>query len=73
MIRMPTSEEKIKAIMDARRPVAEYLLSIGKVEAFEGFSKDDICGLIRAATEGVQASLHQQCKDGFTTGSEIPF
>lgn len=72
MIRTPTQSEKVQAILDARQPVAEYLQSIGKIEAFNEFSKDEICGLIRAAQEGVQASLKQQCTDGFED-SEIPF
>jgi hypothetical protein len=76
MIRTPTQSEKVQAILDARQPVAEYLQSIGKVEAFNDFSKDEICGLIRAAQEGVQASLHRQCSEGFSGGTlddEIPF
>lgn len=63
MIRKPSPHEKVQAILDARQPVAEYLQSIGKIEAFNDFTKDDICGLIRAAQEGVQASLHRQLHD----------
>jgi len=70
-MRLPTSDEKIKAIMDARSPVFEYLQGIGKTEAFDGFSKDEMCGLIRAAQEGVQASLKQQVHDAFE--GEIPW
>lgn len=74
-MRIPTKEEKVQAILDARQQVAEYLQSIGKIEVFANFTKDDICGLIRAAQEGVQASLHKQMKDAFNEdlGDEIPF
>lgn len=58
--------------MDARQDVAEYLNSIGKLEVFADFSKDDICGLIRAAQDGVQKSLHRQVREALE-GSEIPF
>jgi len=61
----------VQAILDARKDVAEYLQSIGKMEAFADFSKDDICGLIRAAQDGVQASLHRQLNDAMN--GEIPF
>lgn len=71
MIARPTNEEKIKAILDARQPVAEYLESIGKIDAFADFTKDDIAGLIRAAVDGVQASLRAQCRDAFD--GDIPF
>ncbi|MDD9727209.1 DUF6511 domain-containing protein [Roseovarius sp. SK2] len=71
MITKPTTEEKIQAILDARAPVAEYLQSIGKVEAFDTFSKDDICGLIRAAHEGVQKGLRSQMQNSFD--DEISF
>lgn len=69
MIRKPTQSEKVQAILDARQPVAEYLQGIGKIEAFKDFSKDEICGLIRAAQEGVQTSLRRQCD----LEDEIPF
>lgn len=65
MIARPTTEEKIQAILDARQDVAGYLQSIGKIEAFAEFSKDDICGLIRAAHDAVQASLKVQCREAF--------
>lgn len=71
MIRKPSPQEKVQAILDARKPVAEYLISIGKVEAFASFTKDEICGLIRAAQEGVQASLHRQLDAALE--DEIPF
>lgn len=71
MIARPTNQEKIQAILDARQPVAEYLQSIDKIEAFAEFSKDEICGLIRSAHDAVQASLKEQCRDGFD--GEIPF
>lgn len=71
MIARPTNEEKIQAILDARQPVAEFLQSIGKIDAFAEFTKDDICGLIRAATDGVQASLRAQCRGAFD--GDIPF
>lgn len=71
-MRLPAPEEKIQAILDAREDVAEYLNSIGKMEAFADFTKDDICGLIRAAQEGVQKSLQRQAGDAFGAG-EIPF
>ena len=73
MIRLPTKEEKIKAILDARKGVAEYLHGIGKVEAFTDFSRDEIAGLIRACVEGVQQSLNEQCKGAFAEDSQIPF
>jgi len=77
MIRKPTPQEKVQAILDARKPVAEYLVSIGKIEAFNEFSSDEICGLIRAAQEAVQASLHKQGAEGFGVNDdlndEIPF
>lgn len=71
-MRLPTNQEKVQAILDARQDVAEYLNSIGKLEVFADFSRDDICGLIRAAQDGVQKSLHRQVRDAFD-GSEIPF
>lgn len=73
MITKPSAQEKVQAILDARQPVAEYLQSIGKIEAFADFSKDEICGLIRAASEGVQASLRDQCARGFGLDDEISF
>lgn len=71
MIARPTKEEKIQAVLDTRQHVAEYLQSIGKIEAFAEFTKDEIAGLIYAAHEGVQASLRVQCRDAFD--GEIPF
>lgn len=65
MIAKPTQSEKVQAILDARKDVAEYLQSIGKIEAFKDFSKDDICGLIKAAQMGVQQSLQRQCAEAF--------
>lgn len=75
MIR-PTQQEKVQAILDTVKPVAEYLQSIGKIEAFNDFSKDEICGLIKCAQEGVQASLREQSAKGFSASDldmEIPF
>lgn len=71
-MRLPSPQEKVQAILDAREDVAKYLLSIGKIEAFAEFSKDDICGLIRAAQEGVQRSLHEQLRNA-VLDDEIPF
>ena len=71
MIARPTQQEKVQAILDTVPHVADYLKSIGKIEAFNDFSKDDVCGLIRAASEGVQESLRVQCRDAFD--GEIPF
>lgn len=71
-MRLPSNQEKVQAILDARKDVAEYLQSIGKIEAFADFSKDDICGLIRAAQDGVQKSLHQQLRSA-VLDDEIPF
>ena len=73
MITKPSQSEKIQAILDARKQVAEYLQSIGKIEVFSDFTKDEICGLIRAAQEGVQASLRSQCASGMDLEDEIPF
>lgn len=70
-MRVPTSGEKAQAILDAREDLAEYLNSIGKISVFEGFTKDEICGLIRAAQEGVQRSLHAQVNSSMN--DEIPF
>lgn len=70
-MRIPSQSEKVQAILDTVKPVAEYLQSIGKIEAFKDFSKDEICGLIRCAQDGVQASLHRQSADGFD--DQIPF
>lgn len=70
-MRLPTNSEKVQAILDARRDVADYLQKIGKIEAFVSFSADDICGLIRAAQEGVQKSLHRQINSSLD--DEIPF
>jgi hypothetical protein len=71
MITKPTQAEKVTSIQDTVRPVAEYLQSIGKIEAFSNFTKDEICGLIRAAHDGVQASLKRQM--GVSLDDEIPF
>jgi len=71
-MRLPTASEKVQAILDARADVAAYLTAINKMDAFADFSKDEICGLIRAAQEGVQKSLHRQAGDGFDD-SQIPF
>ncbi len=71
-MRLPTPQEKVQAILDARKDVAEYLQSSGKIDAFANFTKDDICGLIRAAQEGVQKSLHEQLR-AVVLDDEIPF
>lgn len=71
-MRMPSNAEKVQAILDARKDVAEYLQSIGKIEAFNDFTKDEICGLIRAAQDGVQQSLRRQI-DAMFEDQEIPF
>lgn len=71
MIRVPTTSEKVQAILDARGNVFEFLETIGKTDAFAGFSKDEICGLIRAAQDGVQQSLRRQV--GSVLDDEIPF
>lgn len=71
MITKPSPSEKVQAITDTVKPVAEYLQSIGKIEAFNNFTKDEICGLIRVAQEGVQASLSRQL--GRAIDDEIPF
>jgi hypothetical protein len=75
MIYKPSPDEKVQAILDARQQVAEYLQSIGKIDAFATFSKDDICGLIRAAHEGVHESLKRQgaAAMGAIPDDEIPF
>lgn len=70
-MRLPSQQEKIQAILDTVKPVAEYLQSIGKIEAFNDFSKDEICGLIRCAQDGVQSSLHEQLRSAMN--DEIPF
>lgn len=72
VMRLPAPSEKVQAILDARADVASYLESIGKIEVFADFTKDEICGLIRAAQDGVQKSLRRQGGDGFEDG-EIPF
>lgn len=72
MNRLPTNDEKVQAILDARKDLADYLQSIGKIAVFDEFSKDEICGLIRAAQEGVQRSLNAQAGKAFSDG-EIPF
>ena len=72
-MRLPTVQEKIKAVMDTRKDVAQYLDSIGKLDAFADFSSDDICGLVRACAEGVQKSLKEQTRTAFEDDSEIPF
>lgn len=71
MITKPSKTEKIQAIQDTVKPVAEYLQSIGKIEAFNDFTKDEICGLIRVAQDGVQESLHRQL--GRVIDDEVPF
>lgn len=71
-MRIPCQEEKVQAILDARQDLAEYLASINKLHVFEGFTKDEICGLIKAAQMGVQKSLHRQVRDAFEC-EEIPF
>lgn len=73
MIARPTQQEKIQAILDARQPVAEFLQSIGKIEVFNDFTRDDIAGLIRAAVDGFQDSLLRQCGEAFDDNSIIPF
>ena len=70
-MRIPSQSEKVQAILDTVKPVAEYLQSIGKIEAFKDFSKDEVAGLIRVCQEGVQESLHRQSADGFD--DQIPF
>lgn len=78
MIRKPTQDEKVQAILDARQKVAEYLRGINRLEAFNDFTKDEIAGLIRVCQEGVQESLKRQAAEGFGAGGralddEIPF
>lgn len=70
-VKLPSSEEKIQAILDARADLVQYLQGIGKVDVFNGFTKDEICGLIKAAQMGVQKSLHRQLASAFD--EEIPF
>lgn len=70
MITKPSPQEKVQAILDTVTPVAEYLQGIGKIQAFNDFTKDEICGLIRVAQEGVQNSLQRQCRNAFE--DEIP-
>lgn len=71
MISKPSPQEKVQAILDTVKPVAEYLQSIGKIDAFNDFTKDEICGLIRTAQEGVQASLSAQLSSSLE--DQIPF
>ncbi len=71
-MRIPCQEEKIQAILDARQDLAEYLSSIGKLQVFDNFTKDEICGLIKAAQMGVQKSLRRQVEQAFED-AEIPF
>lgn len=71
MITKPSPQEKVQAILDTRQDVATYLQSIGKIEAFNDFTSDDICGLIRAAIDGSQASLARQMGKDFE--DVIPF
>lgn len=78
MITKPSPHEKVQAILDTVKPVAEYLQSIGKIEAFNDFTKDEVAGLIRVCQEGVQESLKRQAAYGFGAGGhalddEIPF
>lgn len=75
MMRNPTAAEKTQAILGAVPAIADYLDSIGKLEAFNAFTKDDVCGLIRAAQEAVQDGLRAQLHDAMRTGDddEIPF
>lgn len=70
MITKPSPTEKVQAITDTVKPVAEYLQGIGKIEAFKDFTKDEICGLIRVAQEGVQESLCRQL--GRAVEDQIP-
>lgn len=70
-MRLPSPSEKVTAILDARADVAAYLESIGKMDVMASFSRDEICGLIRAAQDGVQKSLHRQLAD--VMDGEIPF
>ena len=70
-MRLPSQSEKVQAILDTIKPVAEYLQSIGKIDAFSDFTKDEIAGLIRCAQEGVQASLHRQTHSALD--DQIPF
>lgn len=74
MIIKPSPTEKVQAITDTVKPVAEYLQSIGKIDAFNDFTKDEICGLIRVAQEGVQESLCRQMGRPVDDDlSQIPF
>ena len=70
-MKLPSPQEKVQAILDARQDLAEFLQSIGKIEVFNDFSKDEIFGMIRAAQDGVQKSLRRQIADGLD--QEIPF
>lgn len=70
-MRLPSNEEKVQAILDARSDLAEYLDSIGKISVFDNFTKDEICGMIKAAQMGVQRSLSRQLKAALD--QEIPF
>lgn len=74
MITKPTPQEKVQAILDTVKPVAEYLQSIGKIQAFNDFTKDEICGLIRVAQEGVQDSLRKRGESAWSgIDDEIAF
>ena len=67
-----------KAAEDARGAVLAYLQSIGKVDAFEGFDKTQMVGLIHAAYQGVQSGLdandkaHDEAVKGAPAGG-VPF
>lgn len=64
-------EIHFEAVQMARSEVAGYLNRIGKIEAFNTFTKDDICGLIHAAHKGVEdAKLKLR---GASPDDEIPF
>lgn len=71
-MRLPTTDERIQAILGSRQAVADYLNRIGKLDAFATFTKDDICGLIRTAHEAVEDQLKKVASGGFID-DEIPF
>ncbi len=66
MLKTPTEMEK-QAISDARQPLYEALVKIGKAEVMDHFTKEDVLTIIEAAWDGVRESMQRQI------GDEIPF
>jgi Family of unknown function (DUF6511) len=58
------TEMEARAVMEARRFLAEVLVELGLLEAFRNLSPAEIDRVIEACVDGFQASMRRQAKEG---------